>query len=342
MFYANHPCSSIGTPSPKKRRVILFSGLIGMLIFTMAPERDARADTYPNKAITLLVPFPPGGANDILARLLAPKLSAVANQPVIVENRGGGGGTIGAAAVAKSKPDGYTLLMTAVPFVITQSLYPKLPYDGAKDFAPITLLTSPPFLLAVNPSLGVQNVTELVALAKAQPGKLTFASAGNGTPGHLAGELINKRAATNMTHIPYKGGGPAVADVVAGHVSFIMATSAEIMPFANQGRLKVLGATSKERISFLPQIATLHETGLPNFDLSVWYGISAPAGTPSNVISFLNKELRAILKQPDIQERLRAIGMEGAGTTPEQFGQLIASETAKWGQLVRDSGAKAE
>jgi tripartite-type tricarboxylate transporter receptor subunit TctC len=311
-------------------------------VFVVLPTQVARADTYPSRPITITVPFPPGGANDILARLLAPKLSAAVNQPVIIENKGGGGGTIGAALVAKSKPDGYTLLMTAVPFVITQTLYPKLPYDAVKDFTPITLLTSPPFLLAVNPSLGVRNINELVALAKARPGKLSFGSAGIGSPGHLAGELINKRAGTAMTHVPYKGGGPAVADVVAGHISFIMATSAEIMPFANQGRLTVLGATSRNRISFLPQIPTLHESGLPNFDITVWYGISAPAGTPATVVALLNRELRAILKQPDIQERLREIGMEGAGTTPEQFGQFIASETTRWGQLVKDSGAKVE
>ncbi len=342
MLYPNRSCATKNTPSPRNRRLAFVSSLVGTLILMVLPGHVAHADTYPSKPITFVVPFPPGGANDILARILAPKLSLAFNQPVLVENKGGAGGTIGAAFVAKSKPDGHTLLMTAVPFVITQSLYPKLPYDGVKDFTPITLLTSPPFLLAVNPSLGVKSLNDLLALAKAQPGKLTFASAGNGSPGHLAGELLNKRAGTKMTHIPYKGGGPAVADVVAGHISFIMATSAEIMPFANQGRLTVLGATSKNRISFLPQITTLHETGLPNFDLTVWYGISAPAGTPPDVISLLNKELRAILKQPDIQERLKGIGMESSDTTPEQFGQFIASETTRWGQLVRDSGAKAE
>lgn len=342
MPYTHRSRANPGTPSPRKTRRVLVASLAGTLMSLVLPAQVAHADTYPNRPITFLVPFPPGGANDILARILAPKLSAAVNQPVVIENRGGGGGTIGAAMVAKAKPDGYTLLMTAVPFVITQTLYPKLPYDGAKDFAPIALLTATPFLLAVNPSLGVQNVNELVALAKAQPGKISFGSAGNGSPAHLAGELINKRAGTKMTHVPYRGGGPAVADVVAGHISFIMATSAEIMPFVNQGRLRVLGATSRNRISFLPQIPTLHETGLPDFDLTVWYGISAPAGTPPAIINFLNKELRAVLKQPDIQERLRGIGMEGVDATPDQFGQFIASEASRWGQLVKDSGAKAE
>lgn len=321
--------------------VITLTFLVTILLIGLT-SNAAHADTYPDRPINIIVPFPPGGANDIVARVLAPKLSSAVGQPVIIENKGGAGGTIGAASVARAKPDGYTLLMTAVPFVITQSLYSKLPYDGAKDFTPITLLTNAPFLLAASPSLDVQSLSDLLALAKAQPGKVTFSSPGNGSPAHLAGELINKRSGVKMMHVPYKGGGPAVADVVAGHISFTLATSAEIMPFASQGRLRVIGATSKNRISFLPEIATLHESGLPNYEISVWYGISAPTGTPRNVIDLLNKELNAIIKQPDVQERLKVIGMESSGTTAGQFGEFLRLETTKWGQLVRDSGAKVE
>lgn len=302
----------------------------------------AQAQDYPTRPIRLVVPFPPGGANDIVARVIAPKLAESLGQPVVVDNRGGAAGTIGADLVAKSAPDGYTLLMTAVPFVITQSLYTKLPYDGQKDFAPVALLTTAPFVLATSASLPANSLEELLALARNKPGGVTFASPGNGSPAHLAGELLKTRTGAALLHVPYKGGGPAVTDMVAGHVTFTLATPAEIMPHVSAGKARALAVTTLQRTPLAPGVPTVHESGVRDFELTVWYGITVPSGTPPAVISTLNRELVQVMRQPQVQERMKALGMEATPSTPEEFGAFLKTESAKWADLVTKSGAKVD
>lgn len=303
---------------------------------------SAEAQEYPTRPIRLVVPFPPGGANDIVARVIAPKLSESLGQPVVVDNRGGAAGTIGADHVAKSAADGYTLLMTPAPFVITQSLYSKLPYDGQKDFAPVALLTTAPFVLATPVSLPAKTLDELLALAKNKPGGVTFSSPGNGSPAHLAGELLKTRTGAPLLHVPYKGGGPAVADMVAGHVSFTLATPAEITQHVSAGKARALAVTTLQRTSLAPGVPTVHESGVRDFELTVWYGITVPAGTPPAVIARLNRELVAVMRQPDVQERMKSLGMDTTPSTPEAFGAFLKTEFTKWADLVKRSGAKAD
>lgn len=311
-------------------------------VLTTFGSGPAQAQDYPTRPIRLVVPFPPGGANDIVARVVAPKLSESLGQPVVVDNRGGAAGTIGADHVAKSAPDGYTLLMTPAPFVITQSLYSKLPYDGQKDFVPVALLTTAPFVLATPVSLPAKSLDELLALARSKSGGVTFSSPGNGSPAHLAGELLKTRTGAPLLHVPYKGGGPAVADMVAGHVSFTLATPAEIMQHVSAGKVRALAVTTLQRTPLVPGVPTVHESGVRDFELTVWYGITVPAGTPPAVIARLNRELVAVMRQPDVQERMKVLGMEATPSTPEQFGAFLKTEFTKWADLVKRSGARAD
>lgn len=315
---------------------------IALAALSLSVSQSASAQDFPARPVRLVVPFPPGGANDIVARAVAPKAAEILGQPIVIENKGGAAGTIGSDFVAKSRPDGYTLLMTPVPFVITQTLYPKLPYDGQKDFAPIALLTRAPFLLASSASLPVRSVADLVAMAKARPGAVNFSSAGSGSPAHLAGELLRKTAGVEMTHVPYKGGGPAVADMVAGHVTFTLATPAEILPHVVAGKARALAVTTLERSPLAAQTPTIAESGYPGFEITVWYGLTAPAGTPSPVIDRLASSISAAVASPDVRERLTALGMEAAYLGPEAFGRFLRTEHEKWAQLVRESGAKPD
>lgn len=302
----------------------------------------AGAQAFPDHAMKLVVPFPPGGANDIVARVVAPKAGEILGQPIVIENKGGAAGTIGSDLVAKSRADGYTLLMTPVPFVITQTLYPKLPYDGQKDFAPVALLTRAPFLLATSSSLPLRSLADLVASAKSRPGAVNFSSAGSGSPAHLAGELLRKTAGVDIVHVPYKGGGPAVADMVAGHVTFTLATPAEILPHVAAGKARALAVTTLARSSLAPGTPTVAEAGYPGFEITVWYGVAAPAGTPAPVVDRLAAAFSAAVASPDIRERLTAMGMEAAYLGPDAFGRFLRAEHDKWAQLVRDSGAKPD
>jgi len=303
----------------------------------------ASAQPYPTKPIRLVVPFPAGGTTDVLARAAAQKLTETLGQPVVVDNRPGAGGNIGAELVAKSPPDGYTLLMGTVgTHAINPSLYPKMPYDHVRDFVPVILVAGVPNVLVINPALPVNSVQELIAYAKANPGKLNFASSGNGTSIHLSGELFKTMAGVQITHVPYKGSAPALQDLVGGQVQLMFDNLPSALALIKGGRLKALAVTSKERAPALPDVPTMTESGLPGFEASSWFGLLAPAGTPQPVVAKLNAEIAKWLASPEAKEKLLAQGANAAGGTPEDFTRHIAAETAKWQKVVKESGAKVD
>ena len=290
-----------------------------------------------------MVPFPAGGPLDIVARAIGQELSKSWGQPVIIDNRPGAGGNIGADLVAKAPADGYTILMGAVStHAINVSLYNKLPYDPIRDFAPVTLITSVPNVLVVHPSVPVKNVQELIALAKARPGQLNFASGSTGSAGHLAGELFKSMAGVDMTHIPYKGAAPAVIDLMAGQVSLMFDNMASALPYIKAGRVRALAVTTLKRSPLLPQLPTICEAGLRGFDISTWFGIFAPAGTPPDVVAKLNTEIVRILHTPEMKERLAALGAEPIGNKPDEFSAFIKAEIPKYAKVIKASGAKAD
>ena len=301
------------------------------------------AQSYPTKPIRLVVPFPAGGTTDVLARAAAQKLTETLGQPVVVDTRPGAGGNIGAELVAKSPPDGYTLLMGTVgTHAINPSLYPKMPYDHVRDFVPVILVAGVPNVLVINPALPVNSVQELIAYAKANPGKLNFASSGNGTSIHLSGELFKTMAGVQITHVPYKGSAPALQDLVGGQVQLMFDNLPSALALIKGGRLKALAVTSKERAPALPDVPTMAESGLPGFEASSWFGLLAPAGTPQPVVAKLNAEIAKWLASPEAKEKLLAQGANAAGGTPEDFTRHIAAETAKWQKVVKESGAKVD
>jgi len=303
----------------------------------------AAQSPYPSKPIRFVVPFPAGGPLDITARALGQDLAKDWGQPVIVDNRPGAGGNIGADFVAKSAPDGYTILMGAVStHAINVTLYAKLPYDPVKDFAPITLVTSVPNVLVVHPSLPVKNVKELIALAKARPGELNFASGSTGSAGHLAGELFKSMAGVNMVHIPYKGAAPAVMDLLAGHVSLMFDNLASALPNIKAGRVRALAVTTLKRSPVLPQLPTINESGLRGFDVSTWFGVFAPGGTPPEIVAKLNAGIVRILQTPGMRERLAALGAEPVGDKPEEFSAFVKAEILKYARVIKASGARVD
>jgi tripartite-type tricarboxylate transporter receptor subunit TctC len=303
----------------------------------------AQAQPYPSKAIRYVVPFPAGGPLDIVARAIGQELNKSWNQPVIIDNRPGAGGNIGADFVAKASADGYTILMGAVStHAINVALYSKLPYDPIRDFAPVTLITSVPNVLVVHPSVPVHNVKELIALAKARPGQLSFASGSTGSAGHLAGELFNSMASVDMTHIPYKGAAPAVVDLMAGHVALMFDNLASALPNIKTSRVRALAVTTLHRSPLLPQLPTISETGLTGFDISTWFGIFAPAGTPREVVTKLAAETARILHTAAMRERLALLGAEPVGNKPDEFAAFVKAEIPKYAKIVKASGAKAD
>ena len=309
----------------------------------LAPHAAAAADAYPAKPVRFVVAFPPGGGTDIIARSIAQKLAERIAQQVVVDNRPGAGGNIGTDMVAKSAPDGYTLLMgSAGPLAINASLFGKMPFDPIKDLAPVTLAASTPNVLVVHPALRAATLKELIALAKARPGEINFASSGQGTPAHLAGELFNLMAGVKMVHVPYKGAAPALADLLGGQVQIMFSTMPPALPHVRDGKLRALAVTSAKRSPAAPELPTVDETALPGFEANTWHGVVVPAGTPGAIVARLNREIVAILHLPDVVERFSSQGAEALGSTPEEFAAYIKSETLKWAKVVRDSGAKAE
>lgn len=315
--------------------------LLAALIPMLGVAHSADAQSYPLKPVRFVVSVFPGSPIDVLARLLAPKLSDGLGQPVVVENRGGAGGTIGMAQLAKMPPDGYSIGMMPMPVTVAPSIYP-LQYDTLRDFVPVVQLVWQYNILVVNPSLPVNSVAELVALLKANPGKYLYASGGNGTPAHLSGEFFKIFAGINMVHVPYKTLVPALTDVIAGRVPMIFGASAPTMPHVKSGKLRALGVTGPARMAALPDVPTIAESGFSGFQVGDWQGVVAPAGTPPEIVARLNAEFRKILELPDIKQRLGATAMEPAGGTPEQFGELIRSEIAKWARVVKEAGIKAD
>lgn len=302
----------------------------------------AWAQAYPQRPIRMVVPFAPGGATDIIARIVAQKLSERLGQPVVVDNRPGAGTTIGNAEVAKAKPDGYTLLFAPTPFVISQVIYPSLPYDPRKDFAPVSLLAVSPFILVTNPAVPATSVAELVALAKAKPGTLSFCSAGNGTVPHLAGELFKLRAGIDILHVPYRGGGPAIVDLLSGQVQMMFATPIEVNQHVQAGKLRVLATTSIKRLAAMPSVPSLDESGYPGVEVLSFFGVLAPAGTPTPVVDRLGAELAVVMEMTDVREKFAAQSAEARVIPGEGFGQFLEREREKWTDIVKRSGAKVD
>ena len=316
---------------------------LSVALALLAPQAGGAADNYPAKPIRFVVAFPPGGGTDIIARVIAQKLSERLAQQVVVDNRPGAGCNIGTDIVAKSAPDGYTILMgSAGPLAINASLFAKMPFDPIKDLAPVTLAASTPNVLVVHPSLPARTVKELIALARARPGEINFASSGHGTPAHLAGELFNSMAGVKLVHVPYKGAAPALADLLGGQVQIMFSTMPPALPHVKDGKLRALAVTSRKRSPAAPDLPTLDEAALAGFEAITWHGVVVPAGTPTTVIALLNREIVAILHLPEVVERLSGQGAEALGSTPEEFAAYIGSESVKWAKVVRESGAKAE
>ncbi|HTP62575.1 MAG TPA: tripartite tricarboxylate transporter substrate binding protein [Burkholderiales bacterium] len=298
---------------------------------------------YPNRPIRLIVPWPPTGTVDILGRTLGQRLSENMAQPVVIENRAGANGVIGSEAAAKSPPDGYTLLVDNVTgHAINATLQAKMPFDSLRDFAHISLLASVPDGVVSLPSLPAKNIQELIALARAQPGKLAYASFGVGSSAHLAGELFKIMAGVDLLHVPYKGGAPAIADLLAGQVSIYIPVLPSVVPLVKSGRLRLLAVTGAKRSPAMPEVPTVAESGLPGFEASNWFGLMAPAGTPPDIVARLNAETAKALQAADLREKLNALGFDVQTGTPQELHALIKSETEKWARVIKTSGARAE
>jgi tripartite-type tricarboxylate transporter receptor subunit TctC len=325
------------------RRSATLLALLALPLAILVGPAPAHAQAFPNKPVRLVVPFPPGGPLDTVGRALAQKLTEAWGQSVIVDNRPGAGGNIGADLVAKAAPDGYTVVMGALStHAVNPSLYAKMPYDAIKDFAPITLVAITPNVLVVNPSLPVNSVRELVAYAKANPGKLAFGSGSNGSAGHLAGELFKADTGTDLLHVPFKGAAPAMQALLSGDIQLMFDNLASASAQVKAGKLKALAVTTARRSPLAPDLPTMAESGVPGFDISTWFGLLAPAGTPPDVVARWNAEVGRILRTPDMRERLTAMGAEAAPDTPAEFAQFIASEAAKYARIVKVSGAKPD
>jgi tripartite-type tricarboxylate transporter receptor subunit TctC len=302
----------------------------------------ANAQTFPTKPIKIIVPFPAGGTVDFFARVISTKLSDALGQSVLVENRAGAGGNIAAEAVAKAAPDGYTLLMGSEIIAINTSLYSKIGYDPVKDLAPITLVGTVPNILIVHPGLPVNSVNDLIALANKTPGKISFASTGQGTSTHLSSELFKLMAHVDMLHVPYKGGPPAIADLISGQVNMMFINMPTGISHVRSGKAKILAVSSIKRVSQLPDVPTVDQAGVKGFETAAWSGLYAPAGTPTDIINRLNAEVVKILKQPGVKEQLMAQGAEPVGDTPEEFSRFTLAEISKWAKIIKVSGAKVD
>jgi tripartite-type tricarboxylate transporter receptor subunit TctC len=325
-------------PSSRRSRLLVALFVLGACAASAALPQD-----YPSRPIRMIVPFPAGGTADLLARQIGQTMGEALRQQVVIENRTGAGGNIGADLAAKAKPDGYTLLMgTVSTHAINPNLYPNMPYDPVKDFAPVAMVARMPNLLVLHPSVPAANVAELIALAKARPGTLAFASAGNGTTQHLAGELFKKMADVDMIHVPYKGNAPAVTDLVGGQVQVMFDNIPVSLQQVRAGKLRALAVTGPARSPVLPQLPTVAEAALPGYNITSWFGLYAPSGTSPQIIERLNREANKALATAPIRRRLTDQGIEPAGGTPGQFAEFMRTELVKWGKIVRESGARVE
>jgi tripartite-type tricarboxylate transporter receptor subunit TctC len=301
------------------------------------------AQTYPERPVRIIVPFPAGGSNDVVARILGQRLSESAGYQIVIDNRGGAGGNIGAEAVAKAAPDGYTLLLTAPgPLTVNQSLFRTLPFDPMKDFAPVALIASVPIVLMVHPSIPARSLGELIDLAKQQPGKLNFGSSGNGSTNHLAGELLKSMAGIEIVHVPYRGAAPAMNDLVGGHIPMMFDNMPAVLPHAVAGSVRALAVAGAKRSTLLPDVPTVAEAGVPEFEASAWFGLVAPAGTSPAVLARITEAFTKALQAPDTAKKLIDLGAEPGTVSGEAFGAFLRAEAEKWAKVVQASGAKVE
>jgi tripartite-type tricarboxylate transporter receptor subunit TctC len=319
-----------------------FPLIVAAFVIAWIDASHAQAN-YPNRAIQLVVTVPPGGAADNVARVIGAKLADALGQPVIISNRGGAGGTTAAAQVAKSDPDGYTLLLNTIgTHGIGPHLYPNLPYDPVKDFEPVILIAKLPLIMAINADVPARNVQGVIALAKAKPGELTFSSSGSGGAPHLAGELFKNLTKTDIQHVPYRGSGPAVVDLIAGRITMMFDATPSLWPFIQSGKLRPIAAASPQRHRLLPDVPTFAELGYPAMDIALWYGVAAPGGTPVPIVQRLNAELVKILQMPDVRQNLTDQGADLQGGTAEDFGTFMRNESARWSVVVKQAGIKPE
>ena len=321
-------------------RATIAAVLAAMLLVPATAQ--AQASTYPDRPIRFLVPYPPGGGTDVIARIVQERFQVALGQPIVIENKGGAGGSVGTDVVAKAAPDGYTVLFTLSSHTINPAIFPKLPFDTLKDFEPVGTVASLPQILVANPQFAPNTVAELIALAKAKPATLAFASVGNGSPGHLAGEMFKIRTGTLMTHIPYRGGGPAVTDVMGGQVPLLWVSIPAAAQFVKTGKLKALGVSTLKRSAAFPDVPTLVEAGVADFEVDSWYAMFVPAKTPQAVIDKLNRALNVVVSDPVIRDRLLAQGSEGVGGTPDALAKIVAAELPKWARLAKDANIKAD
>jgi len=331
------------TPESDMKRAA--ASIAAVLVAAAAPGAAAQtaAPAYPAKAIRIVTPYAPGGTADILARTVAQKLSEAWSQQVVIDNRPGASGMIGADIVAKAAPDGYTVLMAyTAEIAITQSLFKSMTYDPVKDLAPVTLAAITPMIFVVHPSLPVRNVQELLTLARTRPGQLPYASAGNGSPAHLAFELLQRSAKITIIHVPYKGAAPALTDLLGGHVVMFFSGMPPAMPHVKAGKLRAIAVSTARRSPAASEVPTVAESGVRDFDISTWFGVLVPAATPKEVIGKLNAEIARALTLPEVKERLAREGAETAPNSPDQFGKFIQSEIAKFSRIIKESGARAD
>ena len=318
------------------------SAVVALASACLAPLTVQAQASYPDKPIRFIVPYPPGGGTDVIARIVQEKFQQTLGQPIVIENRGGAAGSLGSDLAAKSPADGYTVLFTLSSHTINPAIYPKLPFNTVKDFEPIGTVASLPQILVANPQFPANTVAELTALAKAKPGTLSFASVGNGSPGHLAGELYKLRTGTQLTHVPYRGGGPAVTDVMGGQVPLLWVSIPAAAQFVKAGKLKALAVSTTKRSAAFPDVPTMQEAGVSDFEVDSWYAMFVPAKTPKPIIEKLNKALNTVVQQPDIKEKLLAQGSEGVGGTTEALARIVDDELARWSKLVKDANIKPE
>lgn len=321
----------------------LVAGILSLMFLAPAAQAQAPAakDAYPNRPIKFIVTYSPGGGNDIIARLLAQKMSESMGQPVVVENKAGAGGTVGTAAAAKSPADGYTIVLVSPPFVMAPSLYAKLPYDTAKDLVPVTVVGATPNVLVVHPSVPATNVAELIAYARAKPNAVSAATLGSATTQHLAAAMFNSMAKTDVLLVPYKGSAPGMNDLLAGQVQMMFNAMPSTIGHVKSGQLRALGITSLARSQLAPDLPTVAET-LPGYEVATWYGVLAPTGTPEAIIQRLNSEIIKAAQTPDVRKKLEDQGLELMLSTPQAFGALLKTETVKWAEVIRATGVKAE
>ncbi|MFZ9439374.1 MAG: tripartite tricarboxylate transporter substrate binding protein [Hylemonella sp.] len=318
----------------------LLAAALTLLALVQPWAAMAQSGSYPDKPIRFLVPYPPGGGTDVIARIVQTPMQQALGQPVIIDNKGGAGGSVGTEIVSRAAPDGYTVLFTLSSHTINPAIFAKLSFDTVRDFEPVGMVASLPQILVANPQVPVKTVAEMVALAKSKPGMLSYASVGNGSPGHLAGELLNIRMGIQMTHVPYRGGGPAVTDVIGGQVPFLWVSIPAAAQFVKSGKLKALAVSTLKRSAAFPDIPTAQEAGIPDFEVDSWYAMFVPAKTPKPIIDKLNRAINTVLADPAVREKLLAQGSEGVGGTPEALGKIVDAEIPKWTKLAKDANIK--